>query len=315
MERVRLVLAVGVFLAIGFPASGNVVLNGDFEQGNAGFVTEYAYVDPPPAPRPSPSSPYYLYLDGQYTIYGAPRAIHSNFAIFGDHTSGSGNMLIVNAASDSHSPDVHVVWQQTVPVIPYADYVLTYWVSSCVLRSPAQIECCINGEVGGDDFAPATPGVWMEVTYNWNAGPNSEATITLEDLTRQPSGDDFAIDDISLDIVAVPIDIDVKPGSDANTIPLRSRGMVSVAILGSDIIDVEDVDQTTLWFAGAMPREKGKSGKLASFEDVNADGLIDLVAQFPVEELDLSDLDTEATLQAQLYDGTFLEGSDSVQVH
>jgi hypothetical protein len=316
MKRIGAAAAFAVLLGLALPVAANVVVNGDFEQGNTGFVTEYAYVAPPPAAPPSGSS-YYLNLDGQYTIYPDPNTIHSKFAFFGDHTSGLGNMLLANGAGGTASANVHVVWQQTVPVVSDTDYVLTYWIANCVLKSPAQIQCSINGVVGGADTVPETPGEWMQVTYYWNSGSSTEATIALEDLNREASGNDFAIDDISLDALdtmAVPISIDVKPGSDTNTISLNSNGMLSVAILGSETMSVADIDQTTLLFAGAAPHQRGNSGRLGSFDDVNGDGLIDLVVQFPVQEMDLTEGDSEATLTGLLDDGTPIEGTDSVDV-
>ncbi len=314
MKRIGVALAFVAFLTFPSAISANLIWNGDFEQGDCEFVTDYAYVSPPPDPRPDPSSPYYLSLDGQYTVYTDPNAVHSRFALYGDHTSGAGNMLIVNGASDRNSPDVYVVWQQTVPVTPNADYVLTYCLASCVSTSPAEIECTINGSVLGAELAPNVPGEWVEVSYLWNSGPSTEATITLEDLTRQPSGDDFSIDDISLWAVRLPVAVDIKPGSDTNPINLRSRGVVPVAILGSDSLDVRDIDQTTLLFAGAAPRARGRSGRIGSFEDVNDDGSTDLVARFPVEDLNLTEADSEATLTGQLSDGTPIEGTDSVRI-
>ncbi len=51
----------------------------------------------------------------------------------------------------------------------------------------------------------------------------------------------------------VAVDIDIKPGSDPNSINLKSKGVIPVAILGSAIFDVTYVDVTTLVFAGASP--------------------------------------------------------------
>lgn len=167
----------------------NLIANGDFEAGNTDFATEYNYLVPPT----------YLHPDGQYTVYTNPNLVHGGFTSYGDHTSGAGNMLIVNADADGYfMPDVSIVWQQTVDVIPNTDYVFTYWLSSCHPAAPANMKCSINGSVIGTQLAPSTAGIWTEVSHSWNSASNTSVTITLEDLTRAYSGDDFAIDDISL---------------------------------------------------------------------------------------------------------------------
>jgi hypothetical protein len=112
--------------------------------------------------------------------------------------------------------------------------------------------------------------------------------------------------------VTVTVAIDIKPGSDTNCVNLGSEGVVPVAILGSATFDVTTVDQTTLELAGNRARVKGKSGNIGSFEDVNNDGFLDLVVQFPVEGLNLTDSDVEATLTGTLLDGTPIEGTDDI---
>jgi len=106
------------------------------------------------------------------------------------------------------------------------------------------------------------------------------------------------------------IDIDIKPGSDPNSINPKSMGLVPVAILGSADFDVIEVDIATVTFGpeGAAPVHDGH------LEDVNGDGLTDLVVHFVQKETGLSDSDTEAELNGATLDGTEFCGMDDVKV-
>ena len=106
------------------------------------------------------------------------------------------------------------------------------------------------------------------------------------------------------------VDLDIKPGSDPNTINSRSMGLVPVAILGSAEFDVADVDITSVTFGpgAAVPVHDGH------LEDVNDDGLIDLVFHFAQKDTGLSPGDTEADLIGDLLDGTPFCGMDAVVV-
>ena len=106
------------------------------------------------------------------------------------------------------------------------------------------------------------------------------------------------------------IDIDIKPGSDPNSINPKSMGLVPVAILGSADFDVIEVDIATVTFGpeGAAPVHDGH------LEDVNGDGLTDLVVHFVQKETGLSDSDIEADLNGETHDGTGFCGMDAVKV-
>ena len=110
------------------------------------------------------------------------------------------------------------------------------------------------------------------------------------------------------------VDIDIKPGSFPNAINRESKSTVPVAILGASGLDASDVDPATVALAGAPVKTKKNGTLQATLEDVNDDGLDDLVVHVVTEELDLDEDDTVAVLEGELYDGTPLEGSDSVKI-
>jgi hypothetical protein len=113
---------------------------------------------------------------------------------------------------------------------------------------------------------------------------------------------------------ALSVAIDIKPGSFPNTIQRRSHGRVPVALLGSTALSVLDVDLATVMFAGAPVTTRQNGSFMAGVEDVNGDGLDDLVLHFATDLLLLAPGDTTATLSGQLQNGTSIIGQDSVRV-
>ena len=108
--------------------------------------------------------------------------------------------------------------------------------------------------------------------------------------------------------------IDIKPGSSQNTINLGANGDVPVAILSSATFDATTVNPTTVTLAGASVAFRGRGTPISSAQDVNGDGLLDLVVHVSTEALQLSDEDTNATLLGQTYGGQFITGTDSVRI-
>lgn len=108
------------------------------------------------------------------------------------------------------------------------------------------------------------------------------------------------------------VDLDIKPCSYPNSINLRSKGVVPVAILTTDTFDATTIDPVTVEFAGAAPLRW-------TMEDVGSscgynDGDQDLLVFFKTQELDLDVSSTEGVLTGETFDGMPIWAYDSVRV-
>ncbi|MHC4617311.1 MAG: right-handed parallel beta-helix repeat-containing protein [Planctomycetota bacterium] len=123
-------------------------------------------------------------------------------------------------------------------------------------------------------------------------------------------------DPVSVSCGMLVVDIDIKPGSYPNAINLDSHGLIPVAILSSTEFDATTVDPETVELAGAGVAVRGKSNKyMAQQEDVNGDGLVDLVNHVATENLDPDSLqDGYAVLTATTFGGQEITGKDEITI-
>lgn len=105
----------------------------------------------------------------------------------------------------------------------------------------------------------------------------------------------------------IEVEIDIKPGSYPNSINLKSKGVVPVAVLTTGDFDASTVDPDTVEFAGAEPVRW-------ALEDVDDDSDLDLLLHFKTQDLDLTEDSTEATLTGETLDGVQIEGTDTVNI-
>lgn len=110
------------------------------------------------------------------------------------------------------------------------------------------------------------------------------------------------------------VTIDVKPGSFPNTVNLGSGGTVPVAIFSSQDFDARNVVPLSIRLASAPVKLRGNGTPMSSSEDVNSDGLMDLVVHVSTEALQLSDTDTEVVLEGETKEGKRIRGLDTIRV-
>jgi len=169
----------------------NAIVNGDFESGNTGFTSDYVY------------SPGNLVPEGYYDVIDNPMTDHPGFKPCVDHTSGTGNMMVVNGAG---TPNANV-WCQTINVMPNSQYAFSCWVNTVVAAAPARLQFEINGATIGPIFnAPSTTCVWQNFYAIWNSGSNTTATICILNQNTTLSGNDFALDDLVFAPICVVTD-------------------------------------------------------------------------------------------------------------
>ncbi|MBS1742856.1 MAG: Ig-like domain-containing protein [Bacteroidetes bacterium] len=219
---------VTVFAGGGCPGTTSInvaqelVVNGDFEAGNVGFVTpplganQYAY-------QADVAGNTELYPEGLYGIGPNANTYHNNF--WGhDHTTGSGNFMIINGFPNGNPQPI--VWQETVTVLPNTTYYFAAWGISLNSAGPfAQLQFNVNGaQVGTVATLPAgvnnnSNNGWTRFYGTWTSGPTTTtAVIAITDLQNAAGGNDFGLDDISFATLSTFITLESAPGTDAQTL-------------------------------------------------------------------------------------------------
>lgn len=188
------VTAPGVYSCKVGKVGSNLVFNGDFEQGNYGFTSQYVY-DP------------IMVGQGFYTV----GTTISNAWWHGcvDHTSGTGNMMILDAdclGGGSGNSGTNF-WCQTLSVIPNTDYYFSVYLANANNdANTAEIGLNINSNLIASHAL--TPGAcsFEEFSFVWNSGANTSIELCLNELTGVCSGVDFVVDDIGFSPICYTTD-------------------------------------------------------------------------------------------------------------
>lgn len=159
----------------------NLITNGNFSQGNSGFTSAYNFAN-------------LNITEGEYFVGPDPKSWNSSLSSCKDHTTGNGNMMLVNG---SPTADMNV-WKQTVNVTPNTNYAFSTWIQALWPPNPAQLQFSINGKDAGSLITASLPTCsWTQFYTTWNSGNNTTAVISIVNKNTLVQGNDFALDDIS----------------------------------------------------------------------------------------------------------------------
>ena len=180
-------------------------------------------------------------------------------------------------------------WARVLPIASGDMIITAFNVSEVIVGGPVTI----------------SPGGWKLISFN---GRIARIDIVNLDDSQMSGIDDFGFTPVP---EPVGVEMDIKPGSDPNSINPSLAGDLPVAIVGSDSFDVADVDVTTLAFGpGGAPFDHSQG---PHFEDLNGDGFTDLMAHFRIEETGIEFGDMEACVTGETLDGTPFSGCDAVR--
>lgn len=158
--------------------------------------------------------------------------------------------------------------------------------------------------IGENSFTPYTDLATQAAISTMGIGAEETAWQYLDNVTL-----------LSPPPVTV-VDIDIKPGSYPNYVNLGANGVIPVAILSNEDFDATTVNPETVSLSGAGVALRGKGSKyLAHEEDINGDGLLDLVMQLETKNLDPTQFqDGYAIMNGSTYDGIAFKGQDEITI-
>ncbi len=211
-------------------SQSNLLINGDFSQGNIGFRSDYTYSATDCTP------------EGYYSIAETPHSCHPAALAFGDHTTGSGLMMIVNGAV---TPDV-VAWEETVSVLPGKNYLFRGWVADwandSLPQEAARLMVIINGSTISTVVPDTRDGNWIPFNVQWDSQSSTSAKIQIVDADLASVQNDFALDDLNF-AIATPENSSAMVfenargtlKTDGSNISLSNSTLTRFSVLGSNL--------------------------------------------------------------------------------
>lgn len=194
----------------------NLLSNGEFDDGNTGFVSDYNYFPNKICNFGDYTVTSGIFYDPADNCFGFPSFnLQTIWAVEDRNDPGVGNFMIIDPAAANGVNDR--IWEQTVPICPNSEYVFSIFAKNVYFAEAAGysgVDPTFNFKINGVEITdlyvdgvasssssvdlPRQPqadaGVWTQISGRWTSGNESTAMITMNNLVGVEQGNDLAID-------------------------------------------------------------------------------------------------------------------------
>lgn len=205
-----------------------------------------------------------------------------------------------------------------------------WWAATCDAGLEVTLDPAVHYDVPGD-----TTVDFLETITVPNDTPPGDyyCTVTFWVNEYPDEGSDIGTQEIHIEVIPWPVPLDIKPMSCPNPLRTRARGVLPVAILGADGLDVTTIDPATLRLEGVAPLRwslrdvatpfepwLGKADCRADCTEAGPDGYMDLTLKFDAQEVvhalgDVANRECRVlTLTGNFFDLRAIEGEDVVWI-
>ena len=190
------------------------------------------------------------------------------------------------------------------------------WHYVAAVKTASYLSLCIDGVFQGTKTHKVTGSI--STSTNFRIGELSDRTTGTHEFIG--GLDEIAVHNRALAPGELQcrgkstVDIDIKPGSSPNSINPANRGTIPIAILSTaTFLAPRDVDVNSLMF-GHTGYEASLEFCNVNGEDVDRDGVLDLVCHFNTVQTGLQRGDTLGYLTGMTTEGFPVFGVDSVRI-
>ena len=178
---ILLLLPINSFGAC-IPKGENLIINGDFTNGNVSFRSDYIVKDSNTNHQ-------------QYSITNDVKSFNLDWEDCTEHTGNNGLMMVING-SGNHGA---IIWEQNINVNKNVLYKISLWAASASPGNPALLRFYCNNEPNEFQLNLfSLTCYWQEYTIYWNSNTNDKLNLKIREERNALGGNDFIIDDISM---------------------------------------------------------------------------------------------------------------------